>query len=76
MNAYTSAVIPPVEVSAPARSNRPGWRGDSVMNSGVTATTRMPTGMLTNSTQRQDAHSVIRPPSTRPSEAPPISTAE
>jgi hypothetical protein len=76
MNAYTSAVIPAVEVTAPVRSNRPGWRADSVTNIGVTASTTMPTGTLTNSTQRQDSHSVITPPRTRPSEAPPMATAE
>ena len=68
--------MPVMEVTAPVRSNRPGWRGDSVMNSGVTASTAIPTGTLTNSTHRQDAHSVMTPPSTRPSEAPPMATAE
>jgi hypothetical protein len=34
----------------------------------------MPIGTLTNSTQRQDAHCVITPPSTSPSEAPPVIT--
>ena len=68
--------MPAVEVTAPARSNRPGWRGDSLMNSGVTAMTAAPTGTFTNSTQRHEAHSVMTPPSTSPSEAPPMSTAE
>jgi hypothetical protein len=65
-----------MEVSAPVRSNRPGWRGDSVMNNGVTASTAIPTGTLMNSTQRQDTHSVMTPPRTSPSEAPPMATAE
>ncbi len=63
-----------MEVIAPVRSNRPGWRGVSDTNSGVSATTRMPIGTLMNSTQRQESHSVIRPPSTRPSELPPVTT--
>ena len=36
----------------------------------------MPIGTLMNSTQRQDAHWVIMPPRTRPSELPPVTTAE
>ena len=35
----------------------------------------MPIGTLMNRTQRQDTHSVITPPSTRPSEPPPMATA-
>ena len=35
----------------------------------------MPTGTLTNSTQRQDSHSVSMPPATRPVAAPPTETA-
>ena len=67
--------MPPVEVIAPARSNRPGWRGVSATNRGVIATTAMPIGTLMNSTQRQSSHWVITPPSTRPSELPPVMTA-
>src|SRR5262249_56976386 len=74
MNPYTSAATPAVEVIAPVRSNRPGSRGVSVTNSGVAATTARPTGMLMNSTQRQSSHWVITPPSTRPSDAPPVTT--
>src|SRR5690348_14138655 len=74
MNPYTSDVTPAVAVSAPARSKRPGCRGVSVTNSGVTATTARPIGTLMNSTHRQDSHSVITPPSTRPNEEPPVIT--
>ena len=35
----------------------------------------MPIGTLMNSTQRQDSHSVITPPSTSPSDAPAVTTA-
>lgn len=31
MKPYTSEPMPSVDVSAPARSNRPGWRSDSLM---------------------------------------------
>ena len=75
MKPYTSKVMPAVEVSAPTRSNRPGWRGDSGRNSGAVRATAMPIGTLTNSTQRQDTHSVITPPSTRPRDPPPMATA-
>ena len=75
MKPYTSRVIPAVEVSAPTRSNRPGWRSDSGRNSGAVRATTMPMGTLMNSTQRHDTHSVITPPSTRPSEPPPMATA-
>jgi hypothetical protein len=74
MNPYTSVVTPTVAVSAPARSKRPGSRGVSATNRGVTATTARPIGTLMNSTHRQDSHSVITPPSTRPSEEPPVIT--
>jgi hypothetical protein len=74
MNPYTSVVTPAVAVSAPARSKRPGCRGVSVTNRGVTAITARPIGTLMNSTHRQDSHSVITPPSTRPSEEPPVIT--
>ena len=74
MNPYTSAVTPAVAVSAPARSKRPGCRGVSATNRGATATTARPIGTLMNSTHRQDSHSVITPPSTRPSEEPPVIT--
>ena len=66
--------MPSVEVSAPARSSRPGRRGDSAMNRGPISSTAMPIGTLMNSTQRQENHSVMIPPSTRPSEPPPIMT--
>jgi hypothetical protein len=75
MNAYTSAAMPAVEVSAPAMSNRPGWRRDSPRNRGAASSTAAPIGTLMKSTQRQDAHSVMIPPSTRPSDAPPMATA-
>ena len=75
MNPYTSEVMPAVEVSAPTRSNRPGWRCDSGRNSGAVSATTIPMGTLMNSTQRQDTHSVITPPSTRPSDPPPMATA-
>ena len=39
---------------------------------GVIATTAMPIGTLMNSTQRHESHSVISPPSTSPSELPPV----
>ncbi len=74
MNPYTSAVTPAVAVSAPARSKRPGSRGVSPTNSGAIATTARPIGTLMNSTHRQDSHSVITPPRTRPSEEPPVIT--
>ncbi len=75
MNPYTSEVMPAVEVNAPVTSNRPGWRCDSGRNSGAASATAMPIGTLMNSTQRQETHSVITPPSTRPSEPPPMTTA-
>ncbi len=74
-NPYTRAVMPMVEVSAPARSKRPWLR--SVSGSVVrpsTSRTR-PIGTLTNSTQRHDAHSVSMPPAIRPTAAPPMDTA-
>ena len=43
---------------------------------GGLATTAMPIGTLMKSTQRQESHSVIKPPSTSPSELPPVTTAE
>src|ERR1022692_4331069 len=49
-----------MEVSAPVTSKWPGWRAVSAMNRGATSTTRIPTGTLMNSTQRQDTHSVIQ----------------
>ncbi len=75
MKPYTRAAMPAVEVSAPARSNRPGWRCDSGRNTGAAMSTAMPIGTLTNSTQRQDTHWVMTPPSTRPREPPPMATA-
>ncbi len=75
MKANTSEAMPAVEVTAPARSNLPGWRSDSVRKSGAASMTAAPIGTLMNSTHRQDTHSVITPPSTRPSDAPPIETA-
>ena len=63
-----------MDVTAPARSNRPAWRGVSATNSGAIATTAIPIGTLMNSTQRQDSHSVMTPPSTRPREEPAVIT--
>ncbi len=74
MNAYTSDAMPRVEVSAPATSKRPGWRGVSATYRGAAASAISPIGTLMNSTHRQDSHSVITPPSTRPSDAPPVMT--
>src|SRR5215472_9339226 len=76
MNAYTRADMPAVEVIAPAASKRPRWRAELASSDGESATTAAPTGTLTKKTQRHDAHCVIRPPSTRPSDAPPMATAE
>jgi hypothetical protein len=76
MNPYTSAVIPAVEASAPARSNRPGWRSDSVMYSGASAASSTPMGTFTNSTQRHDSHEVRIPPASRPMAPPATATAE
>ena len=72
---YTSETIPAVEASAPATSKWPGWRAVSGRNNGVARATSTPIGTLTNSTQRHDTHSVMTPPSTRPSDPPPITTA-
>ena len=74
MKPYTRADTPAVEVIAPVRSKWPGWRLVSRTNSGVIATTAMPIGTLMNRTHRQDSHSVITPPSTRPSDDPPVIT--
>lgn len=70
MNAYTSEVIPAVPVSAPAASNRPAWRGVSPTKRGSARATAAPIGTLISSDQRQDAHEVSMPPTTRPIEAP------
>jgi hypothetical protein len=47
--------MPPVPVTAPATSIRPGRRGDSASTRGAAAATRIPIGTLTNSTHRHDA---------------------
>jgi hypothetical protein len=75
MKAYTSAAMPAIDVSAPARSKCPGSRGVSVRNTGAAAATTIPMGRLMRNTQRQDAQAVITPPSTRPRDAPPMATA-
>src|SRR5262249_10247356 len=75
MNAYTSAAIPVTDVSAPARSKCPGRRGVSARRNGAQAATTIPTGRLMKNAQRQDSHWVMAPPSTRPSEAPPLAIA-
>src|SRR6266568_5943885 len=72
MKVYTSAAIPVTEVSAPVKSKLPRWRGVSRRKAGAHAATAMPTGTLMKNTQRQDAHRVIRPPRTSPSDAPPL----
>src|SRR5215218_6807034 len=68
--------MPAVEVKAPPRSNRPGWRSDSVMYRGTRLARRMPMGTLTNSTQRHDSHEVSIPPAIRPMAEPDTATAE
>jgi len=73
--AHTSADMPAVDVSAPARSSLTARRCPRASSRGVTAMTAAPTGTLTKKTQRQDAYSVMMPPRTRPSEAPPMATA-
>src|SRR5215216_4631613 len=67
--------MPAVEVKAPPRSNRPGWRSDSVMYRGTRLASRMPMGTLTNSTQRHDSHEVSIPPASRPRAPPAPATA-
>ncbi len=70
MKAYTSRAMPPVEVRAPSRSKRPGWRCDSRTKRGESSAMARPNGMLTKKTQRQEAASVSTPPRIRPSAAP------
>src|SRR5215472_846991 len=72
----TSAVRPPVPVIAPGRSKRPVCRSDSDSTRGASRATRMPMGTFTNSTQRQDAYVVSKPPKIRPMAAPPMAMAE
>src|SRR5262249_13437598 len=67
---YTRATIPPVPVIAPGRSNRPRWRGDSGSPRDAASAAVTPIGTLTNSTHRQDAYVVSRPPAISPT-APP-----
>jgi len=76
MKPYTRQVMPAVEVSAPARSKRPGRRSGSAMYCGASSTMARPTGTLTNSPHRHDAQAVSVPPSSRPIEAPAPTTAE
>ena len=52
----TTAVIPAVDVIAPARSKRPWRRSVSTSTAPPTRSTARPIGTLTNITQRQDAH--------------------
>ena len=63
----TTAVIPAVDVTAPARSKRPRRRSVSTSTAPPTKSTARPMGTLTNITQRHEAHWVSRPPATRPS---------
>lgn len=76
MKPWTRAVIPTVEVSAPAMSKRPGLRPVSSMKRGASATTSAPNGMLMKSTQRQESPVVRTPPRTRPSARPEPATVE
>src|SRR5882757_5398017 len=72
---YTSEDIPRVEVIAPDKSKRPGWRSVSDRYFGASSTRAMPIGTLMNSDQRHEAQSVSMPPSTSPTLAPPEDTA-
>ena len=68
--------MPSVEVSAPARSNRPVLAlGLGQHPAGERTSSTRPIGTLTNSTQRHETHSVSMPPAIRPTAAPPIETA-
>jgi hypothetical protein len=57
-------------------SSRPARRAAAGSTSRAASATAMPIGTLMKSTQRQESHSVMNPPSTRPSELPPVTTAE
>src|SRR5262249_56983003 len=61
---------PPLPVIAPGRSNRPRWRGDPGSSRGAASAAASPIGTLTNSTHRQEAYVVSRPPVISPT-APP-----
>ena len=74
-NPKTSEAIPRVEVMAPPKSNLPVRRSVSGSTRRASATTTMPIGTLTKSTQRQETNSVSRPPASRPTAAPPMQTA-
>jgi hypothetical protein len=76
MNPYTSNDVPAVDVSAPARSNRPGSRSDSATNLGASTAMNPPTGTFTNSTHRHDAHIVSIPPRTSPTTIPALAAIE
>src|SRR5215475_11073714 len=67
---YTRAAIPPVPVIAPGRSNRPRCRGDSGSTRAAASAAASPIGTLTNSTHRQEAYVVSKPPVISPT-APP-----
>src|SRR5450631_499874 len=75
INAYTSEVMPSVEVIAPTRSKRPGCFSDSLMYSRAMSAMKMPIGTFTKSTQRHDSHDVNMPPASRPIAAPEPDTA-
>ena len=71
----TSEAMPIVEVMAPPRSNLPVRRSVSGSTRRASATTTMPIGTLTKSTQRHETNSVSMPPAIRPTAAPPMETA-
>jgi hypothetical protein len=75
MKPYTRAVIPPVEVSAPPRSNAPARRSVSTRNRGASSAMAMPIGTLTSIPQRQESRSVKTPPMTMPTLPPAPMTA-
>ncbi|MEA2287856.1 MAG: hypothetical protein QOJ21_3899 [Solirubrobacteraceae bacterium] len=72
---YTSAVIPNVELMAPAASSRPGRGSVSGRRRGAASIMAMPIGALMKKPTRQDSQPAKMPSTTSPTVAATPATA-